>query len=36
MQAKRKELSPEDLFRSRLDQKLDPKHPLVRLANEID
>jgi len=25
-----------DMFRSRLDQLLDPKHPLVKMANEID
>ncbi len=32
MQAKKRELSQEELFKSRLDQMLDPKHPLVRLA----
>jgi len=36
MHAKKRELSQEELFKSRLDQMLDPKHPLVRLANTID
>ena len=36
MLGKRRELSQEDLFKSRLDQMLDPKHPLIRLANAID
>jgi transposase, IS5 family len=36
MQAKRREQSQEELFKSRLDQMLDTKHPLVRLANSID
>lgn len=36
MLKKTRELSQEELFKSRLDQMLDPKHPLVRLANEID
>ena len=36
MQAKKRTLSPEDLFRSRLDQILDNKHPLFKLANSIN
>ena len=36
MYPKKRELSQEELFKSRLDQMLDPKHPLVRLANAID
>jgi IS5 family transposase len=37
MQPKKPKKSPQDdLFRSRLDQILDPKHPLFRLANQID
>jgi len=36
MQAKKRTLSPEDLFRSRLDQLLDNKHPLFKLANSIN
>jgi IS5 family transposase len=36
MHAKKRELSQEELFKSRLDQMLDPKHPLIRLANAID
>ena len=36
MHAKKRELSQEELFKSRLDQMLDPKHPLFRLANAID
>jgi IS5 family transposase len=36
MLKKTRELSQEELFKSRLDQMLDPKHPLVRLANTID
>ena len=36
MHAKKRELSQEELFKSRMDQMLDPKHPLVRLANTID
>jgi IS5 family transposase len=36
MLAKKRELSQEELFKSRLDQMLDPKHPLFRLANAID
>ena len=33
MHAKKRELSQEELFKSRLDQMLDPKHPLFRLLN---
>jgi IS5 family transposase len=36
MQPKKRDMSQEDLFRTRLDQILDPKHPLVRLAGAID
>ena len=36
MQAKKRLLSPIDLFKSRLDQILDKKHPLFKLAKEID
>ena len=36
MHAKKRGLSQEELFKSRLDQMLDPKHPLFRLANAID
>jgi len=36
MQAKKRTLSPEDLFRSRLYQILDNKHPLFKLANSIN
>jgi transposase, IS5 family len=36
MHEKKREQSPEDLFRSRLDQMLNLKHPLVRLAQTID
>lgn len=36
MQPKKRNTSQEDLFRTRLDQILDPKHPLVRLAGVID
>ena len=36
MQAKKRPLSPEDLFRNRLDQILNYKHPLFLLANAID
>jgi len=36
MLAKKRVLSQEELFKSRLDQMLDPKHPLFRLANAID
>ncbi len=36
MQAKKRPQSPEDLFRSRLEQILNNNHPLFRLANEID
>ena len=36
MQAKKRDKSPEDLFRSRLDQILNDKHPLFRLADGID
>ena len=36
MQAKKPAQSPEDMFRNRLDQILDSKHPLFRLANAID
>jgi IS5 family transposase len=36
MLKKQRELSQEELFKSRLDQMLDPKHPLVKLADEID
>jgi IS5 family transposase len=36
MQAKKRDKSPEDLFRSRLDQILNDKHPLFRLADSID
>lgn len=36
MQAKKRTQSPEDLFRNRLNQLLNDKHPLFRLANSID
>jgi len=36
MQGKQREQSQEDLFRSRLDQMLDTRHPLFRLARAID
>lgn len=36
MHAKKRVQSQEELFKSRLDQMLDPKHPLFRLANAID
>lgn len=36
MQAKKRTQSPEDLFRNRLDQILNEKHPLFRLSNAID
>ena len=36
MHAKKRELSQEELFKSQLEQMLDPKHPLYRLANAID
>ena len=36
MQAKKPSLSPEDMFRNRLDQILNDKHPLFRLADAID
>ncbi len=36
MQPKKREQSQEDLFRSRLDQMIDLKHPLVRLSRAID
>src|SRR4030042_2525112 len=36
MHPKKRELSQEELFKSRWDQMLDPKHPLFRLANAID
>jgi IS5 family transposase len=36
MRAKKREQSQEELFKSRLDQMLDPRHPLFRLSNAID
>ena len=36
MQGKKREQSQEELFKSRLDQMLDQKHPLMRLARTID
>jgi len=36
MQAKKPPLKPEELFRNRLDQILNDKHPLFRMANAID
>jgi IS5 family transposase len=36
MQAKKSHISPVDLFKSRLDQILNKKHPLFKLAKEID
>ena len=36
MQAKKREQSQEELFKSRLDQILDQRHPLFRLAKAID
>ena len=36
MQAKKQVKSQEELFKSRLDQILDRRHPLFRLANAID
>ena len=36
MQARKRLQSPEDLFRNRLDQLLNDKHPLFRLTNAID
>ena len=36
MHAKKRVQSQEDLFKSRLDQMLDRRHPLFRLANAID
>ena len=36
MQARPKKMSPLDMFRSHLNQILDHKHPLFKLANEID
>ena len=36
MQAKKRVQSQEELFKSRLDQMLDPRHPLTRLANAIE
>ena len=36
MQAKKRSQSPEDLFRNRLDQILNDKHPLFRLAESVD
>jgi transposase, IS5 family len=36
MHAKKRVQSQEELFKSRLDQMLDQKHPLFRLANTID
>ena len=32
----RRERGEQDLFRSRLDQVIDLKHPLVRLAGRVD
>ena len=36
MQAKKRIQSQEELFKSRLDQILDQRHPLFRLAKAID
>ena len=36
MRAKERDQSQEKLFKSRLDQILDPRHPLFRLSNAID
>jgi IS5 family transposase len=36
MLAKKRVQSQEELFKSRLDQMLDPKYPLFRLAKAID
>lgn len=36
MRAKKQELTQEELFKSRLDQMLNPKHPLFRLSQAID
>ncbi|MFC1694094.1 IS5 family transposase [Candidatus Latescibacterota bacterium] len=36
MRAKKRNQSQEELFNSRLDQMLDPRHPLFRLSNAID
>lgn len=36
MQAQKRVKSHEEILKSRLDQMLDPKHPLFRLANAID
>jgi len=36
MQAKKRKKSPEDLFRSRLDQILDNQHPLFKLSDSIN
>ena len=36
MQAKKPPLRPEELFKNRLDQILNDKHPLLRLADAIN
>ena len=36
MHAKKRVQSQEELFKSRLDQMLDSRHPLLRLAKAID
>jgi IS5 family transposase len=36
MHAKKRDQSQEELFKSRLDQMLDPRHPLFRLSSAID